>query len=187
MLDDRFHRDPDEAPDRKTMLGTAQLEWLKSSLKASRATFKVIAGGGTLLVDEGKETWSRFGSERDDFLKWMFSEGIEGVFFIAGDWHIGVLNRLNRPGFPYPLYELLSSNLAVKIIPRDRVELAEGTANNQWVSKRYTGYNFGSLRFTGDRGDRSVTLQIVDDTGGVQAELTLHETDLRAGGSEKKS
>ena len=186
MLDDRFHRDPDEAPDRSTMLGSRQLQWLKDSLKASEATFKVIACGGTMLVDEGKETWQRYGSERDDFLKWMFAEGIDGVFFIAGDWHIGVLNRLNRPGFSYPLYELLSSNLAVKIIPRDRVELAEGTANNQWVSKRYTGYNFGVLRFTGERGGRSATLQIVDDTGEVQADLTLRESDLRAAGGKPK-
>ena len=50
MLDNRYHRDPNEAPDRKTMLGEEQLEWLKDGLVRSRATFKVIANGGSMLV-----------------------------------------------------------------------------------------------------------------------------------------
>lgn len=181
MLDDRFHRDPNLAPDRATMLGSEQLAWLKDGLKKSSATFKIIANGGTMLVDEGKETWHLFGPERDEFLSWLFAEGIDGVIFAAGDWHIGVLNRLNRPEFDYPLYELLSSNVAVKIIPRGRAELAEGTSNNQWASRRFVGYNFGLIRFSGDRGDRSATLQLIDEDGGVQADLTLHESDLRSG------
>jgi alkaline phosphatase D len=36
MLDDRYHRDPNEAPDRTTMLGTGQLAWLRDSLKQAR-------------------------------------------------------------------------------------------------------------------------------------------------------
>lgn len=184
MLDDRFHRDPNTAPDRTTMLGAEQLAWLKAGLKASGATFKVITNGGTMLVDQGKETWYRFGPERDEFLAWLFAEGIDGVIFAAGDWHIGVLNRLDRPEFGYPLYELLSSNLAVKILPRGTAEIAEGAANNQWASRRFVDYNFGLIRFSGDRGDRSATLQLVDEDGVVQADLTLHESDLRSNGAK---
>lgn len=179
MLDDRFYRDPNLSPDRKTMLGAGQLAWLKKSLKASTATFKVIANGGTLAVDEGKETWARFGSERDDFLQWMFAEKIGGVFFIAGDWHVGVINRLHRPQDKYPLYELLSSNLAVKIKPRERVELTEGPGNNQWVSPFVIDFNFGLLRFEGKRGQRIAILRIVDQQGDFRAELTLSESDLQ--------
>ena len=179
MLDDRYNRDPRRAKDRRTMLGSIQLQWLKERLKASTATFKVIANGGTMVVDEGKETWDLYGPERDGFLEWMFAEGINGVFFIAGDWHVGVLNRLHRPQDAYPLYELLSSNMAVKIIPRDTVELAEGTSNNQWVSPFVLGYNFGMLRFTGGRGARTAVLQIIDEEGDVRVELALAESDLR--------
>jgi alkaline phosphatase D len=180
MLDDRFHRDPNTAPDRTTMLGADQLAWLKAGLKTSPATFKIIANGGTLLVDQGKETWHRFGPERDEFLSWLFAEGIEGVIFVAGDWHIGVLNRLDRPAFGYPLYELLSSNVAVKIIPRGTAEIAEGAGNNQWASQRFVDYNFGLIRFSGKRGDRWATLQLIDEEGVVQVDLTLHESDLRS-------
>ncbi len=178
MLDNRYNRDPNLAEDRSTMLGSIQLEWLKKNLKKSTATFKIIGSGGTLAVDQGKETWSRFGTERDDFLKWMFAEKIEGVLFIAGDWHVGVLNRLHRPQDAYPLYELLSSNLAVKIIPRDTVEIAQGPSNKQWASPFVQDFNFGLLRFTGKRGNRTVTLQIIDEQGTIRIELVVNESDL---------
>ncbi len=178
LLDDRYNRDPNKAEDRSTMLGAVQLEWLKKSLKMSTATFKIIGNGGTLAVDEGKETWHRFGPERDDFLKWMFDQKIEGVLFIAGDWHVGVLNRLHRPQDAYPLYELLSSNVAVKIIPRGTVEIAEGPSNNQWVSPFVLDYNFGLLRFGGKRDARTVTLQIIDEQGVIRVELQVNESDL---------
>lgn len=181
MLDDRSHRDPNTSPDRSTMLGAEQLAWLKAGLKASRATFKVIANGGTMLVDEGKETWDRFGAERDEFVSWLFAQEINGVIFAAGDWHMGVLNRLDRPDFTYPLYELLSSNVAVRINKTGHFEVEEGPGNNQWASPRYVPYNFGLIRFSGDSGDRSATLQLVDEHGGVQTELILHESDLRPG------
>ena len=86
MLDDRYNRDPRRAKDRSTMLGSIELQWLKERLRTSTATFKVIANGGTIVVDEGKETWDLYGPERDGFLEWMFAEGINGVLFIAGDW-----------------------------------------------------------------------------------------------------
>ncbi len=178
LLDNRYNRDPNKAENRSTMLGGVQLEWLKESLKKSNATFKIIGGGGTLAVDVGKETWNRFGTERDDFLKWMFAEKIEGVLFIAGDWHVGVLNRLHRPQDAYPLYELLSSNIAVKNIPRDTVEIAEGPSNHQWVSPFVIDYNFGLLRFGGIRGNRTVTMQIIDENGVIRVELKVNESDL---------
>ena len=147
LLDNRYHRDPDEEENRETMLGATQLSWLKQSLKLSSATFKVVGHGGTVLINDGlgKETWNRFASERDDFLLWIFAKGITRVLFIAGDWYVEVLHRLYRSGDAYTLYELMSSNLGVKIIPRDPFEMAEGTNTNQWVSPFLLDYNFGSV------------------------------------------
>lgn len=116
LLDDRYHRDPNFAEDRATMLGAGQLSWVKENLKSSSATFKVIGNCGSLTSYFATEAWSQFGSERDDFLEWMFSEGITGVFFISGDWHVGTLNRLHRPQDGYPLYELVSFNTAVNSV-----------------------------------------------------------------------
>ena len=180
ILDNRYYRDPNEAPDRKTMFGSVQLDWLKRSLEASDATFKVVANGGTSLVNKTRfENWANFGSERDDFLAWVFAEEISGVFFIAGDWHEGVINRLYRSQDKYPLYELLSSNLAVRIIKHDFSEDEREPGNNQWATPPYKNFNFGMMHFHGERGQRNVTLQIIDDLGNTRAELILSESDLK--------
>jgi len=181
MLDDRYHRDPNQADDRRTMFGDGQMQWLKDGLKSSTATFKVIANGNSMVVDFHRrhEVWDNFGSERDDFLKWLFDEGISGVFFIVGDWHVGTLNKLYRPGDDYPLFELLSSNAAVRKEPI-KTRPQEGWRDNPQASAPYyQGYNFGMLRFSGKKGERKVALQIIDEHGHVRIEQVLSESDLR--------
>lgn len=181
MLDNRSHRDPNEAEDRSTMLGEAQLEWLKAKLKSSTATFKVIASGGTAVVDETGEAWSNFGDERDRFFAWLFAEDITGVFFLAGDWHSGVLHRLNRPGFDYPLYELMSSNLAVRRRNPDPTPGGGAMRGGgpQSAAPYVRDYNFGLLRFVGEKGSREVYLQIIDDTGKIRISQLLSEEQLK--------
>lgn len=181
MLDNRSHRDPNEAEDRSTMFGEGQLEWLKAKLKSSTATFKVIASGGTAVVDETGETWSNFGDERDRFFAWLFEEDITGVFFLAGDWHSGVLHRLDRPGFDYPLYELMSSNLAVRRRNPDPTPGGGAMRGGgpQSAAPYVRDYNFGLLRFVGEKGSREVYLQIIDDTGKIRISQLLSEEYLR--------
>ena len=181
MLDDRYHRDPNNAPDRSTMLGRGQLQWLKESLQSSSATFKVIANGGTMVSEGGSETWHRFGSERDDFLRWMFAQGITGVLFISGDWHVGTMNRLHRPKDAYPLYELVSSNTAVRTVPVENRSLPSPGRGHQLAAPFIRDYNFGTLRFSGDSGERSVSLQIIDEHGQVRVDRILTEKDLSPG------
>ena len=181
MLDNRSHRDPNEAEDRATMLGEGQLEWLKAKLKSSTATFKVIASGGTAVVDGTGETWANFGHERDRFFEWLFAEDITGVFFLAGDWHVGGLHRLDRPGFDYPLYELMSSNLAVRRRnpdPTPGIGAIRG-GGPQSAAPYVRDYNFGLLRFVGEKGSREVYLQIIDDSGKIRISQLLSEAQLK--------
>ena len=178
MLDDRYYRDPNHAPDRKQMLGPDQLRWLRSRLKNSTATFKVIVSGGTLLVDRQTpgEHWANFGDERNTFLTWLSQEGITGVLVVAGDWHIGSLNRLYRGHDSYPLYELISSNAGFE------TAFSRGTSSkdrfHQFAQKEYRGYNFGLLRFAGAKGNRTVSLQVIDQAGKAQIDLRLREQHL---------
>lgn len=188
MLDDRYHRDPNEASDRQTMLGEGQLNWLKEQLKASTASFKVIVNGHTTTIDRGDrgEYWANFGNERNEFLTWMFAEGIEGVFFVSGDWHVGSLSRIDYSDEGYPLYELISSNAGVSQVEAD---------NNQYMynrqisghNRRFDGpvvndirdYNFGLLEFSDEGDERSVTLKIIDHHGEVRVAHRLTRNDLR--------
>lgn len=181
MLDNRFHRDPNDAEDRSTMFGEDQMNWLRTSLQASDATFKIIASGGTIATNRG-ENWANFGTERDDFLKWLFKEKITGVVFIAGDWHVGTLNRLYRPQDDYPLYELISSNSGVRKEPINRDVATGSGGNHHSASNTYRGYNFGALWFSGKPGERMITLQIIDESGEAQIHRQLTEKDLRPAG-----
>ena len=184
MLDNRYHRDPAEDENRKTMFGQPQLDWLKNGLKQSTATFKVIVQGGSSVTAGRGERWSNWGTERDDFLRWMFGERISGVLFLAGDWHVGTLNRLYRPGDAYPLYELLSSNSGVRREPIALNASQGAGGHHQSAAKLFRGYNFGALYFSGKKGERSVALQIIDEKGTVQIHRQLTERDLMPRGKK---
>jgi len=188
LLDNRYHRDPKSPAGGGTMFGAAQLDWLKQGLKASPAVFKIIGQGGTSLAESAGEGWTDFRQERDEFLAWLFRENITGVFFIAGDWHVGVLNRLHRASEAYPLYELLSSNLAVGIqrSPAPRTDRRSGPGNNQWVSPHVADTNFGLMTFSGPAGGRTATLQLIDESGTVRTELRLAENDLKPARSARR-
>ena len=181
MLDNRYHRDPNEAEDRTTMFGEGQLEWLKTKLKSSTATFKVIASGGTAVVEGKGERWANFGDERNEFVRWLFTENITGVFFLAGDWHVGGLHRLDGPDFDYPLWELMSSNLSVRrSTPSPAPDFRANWGGSPWSAAPYVAdYNFGLLRFVGEKGKREVYLQIVDDSGKIRISQRLLEEHLR--------
>ena len=183
LLDDRYYRDPKTAADRKTMLGAAQLDWLKNRLEESTATFKVVVNGGSVLVDRlgSGEYWANFGSERDDFLEWLSEEEITGVFFVVGDWHVGTMSRLHRPQDKYPLYELLTSNSAVRL-PHGTSEFGHTHYRfHQFVGPEYRGFNFGLVKFEGPKESRTVSLQIIDEHGEARVSLNLKESDLSPG------
>jgi alkaline phosphatase D len=153
LLDDRYHRDDDGAEDpERTMLGLAQLEWLKGALRDSRATFKLVANGSRMLSDRpspetrGGEGWHNFPRERQAFLDWLAAERIDGVFFLSGDIHYTHLTERERPG-TYPLTELTCSPLTARVHPRPfPVREVPGTL----VTQR----NFCTLEFSGSARER---------------------------------
>ena len=187
MLDDRYHRDPNEAPDRNTMLGAGQLAWLKDALRESTATFKVIVNGHTMTIDrqDQGEYWANFGNERTEFLEWMYAEGIDGVLFASGDWHVGSLSRVAFTDDGYPLYELISSNAGVASV-EDDVHHYRYNRQTSGHNRRFDGpiindirdYNFGLFEFSGAAGSRTVTLKLVDHHGEVRVIHELTEKDL---------
>ena len=100
LLDDRYHRSPDDAretPD-KTLLGPRQLAWLLDALTSSHATFKVVVGGGQFLNQYTFfETYAWYPRERERLLAAIGERRIGGVLFLSGDRHHSELLRLPRP------------------------------------------------------------------------------------------
>lgn len=89
MLDNRYHRSPNRAPDdgTKTMLGAAQLAWLKRELLASRAKVKFIASGSEWEPNGHLDSWTSFARERDEIFAFLREHDLPGLIFLSGDRH----------------------------------------------------------------------------------------------------
>ena len=98
ILDTRQYRSRNEDLDgpAKTMLGHSQLQWLLDGLRASMATWKVIATSVPLSVEKGglgNDGWGHepsgtgFGRERQVIVDAILRQTIKNVVFLAGDVH----------------------------------------------------------------------------------------------------
>ena len=89
MLDGRYHRDPDNAPETgsKTHLGEKQLAWLKRELLASKAKIKVLATGGEWQTHSQAASWTSFARERADLFKFIEDNKIGPLLLLSGDRH----------------------------------------------------------------------------------------------------
>jgi alkaline phosphatase D len=113
FLDERYHRSPDRAPDdeRKQMLGEEQFRWLERGLAASKATFKIVAGGSTLDASE-TDGWRLYSHARRRLFRALAST--DGAIFVSGDVHRSFVTR-----FPpsvtggHAIYEIVSSGVAL--------------------------------------------------------------------------
>lgn len=108
-------------PDQLTLIGRQQWEWLKRELKASDATFKVLASG--MIWNEAvrplkDDYWMAYLHERAAVLKFIADEKISGVVLVGGDIHRNRALKHETPetGIAYPLYEIIASPLANTVI-----------------------------------------------------------------------
>jgi alkaline phosphatase D len=178
LLDDRYHRAPNRWPSGpdKTMLGREQIEWLKAGLVASRAVFKVVVNGNQVLNANSRyETMTEY-ADAEELLGWIARNRIEGVLFLSGDRHHAELIRVQRPGM-YPLYDFTSSSITagVHVMKPDDPEFANPLRVDGTLVMEH---NFGLLRFTGDPGQRRVTMQLCGVDGAVRWERTVKREEL---------
>lgn len=180
LLDDRYYRSPNGAPDGadKTMFGARQLQWLKQALlDAPRGSLKIVAGGSQFWNRKHRfEGWHHFATERADFADWLLAHKVEGLIFLSGDRHFSELLRIARPG-AYPIHEFTSSPLTSRPpakldrAERDNPDIVPGTL----VAKR----QFGLVRVSGPSGERRITLESHDTAGALLWRHELRERDLR--------
>lgn len=148
-MDSRYHRSPDKAPDnaQKRMLGDAQFEWLVEGLKASRATFKVIASGSTLETSKN-DGWRIYSFARKRLLESIKENEVSGVVYFSGDVHRSFV-REHHESVGYPLVEVISS----------------GIANSKTLS-------FATVDFDTTRDDPTMRVRIVHGDGTFRDDKT---------------
>ncbi|MCX7045900.1 MAG: alkaline phosphatase D family protein [Candidatus Sumerlaeota bacterium] len=167
MTDGRYYRDFKSG----TMLGPAQKAWLLERLKASKATFKVIASG-TLWTDQadksGADSWAGVKAERDEIFSLIAREKLRGVILISADRHRTEMWKIERPN-GYTLYEFESSKLTNDHTHPTRKEAL-------WSYNK--GNFFGVLSFDLTPADPEVTYKAVSSSNEVLHELRLKRSQL---------
>jgi alkaline phosphatase D len=163
LLDNRYDRAPNkgtEAP--RTILGYAQLAWLKDALLSSTATFKFIALGGQFLntapVFENYAA-NGFDKERQELIDFIYLHQIKNVVFLTGDRHHSELSILSEPGKP-TIYDLTISPLT------SGVHDASNEANLLRVpNSHFATRNYGLLKVSGKKNERFLEMDIYDSYG----------------------
>jgi alkaline phosphatase D len=183
MTDDRWWRSEDKIKDsvdgkpnpEKRMLGKEQMDWLKSSLLHSPATFKIVAVGSQVLNPVSPfDKWWDFPAEYDELMNFIKEYKIRGVVFLTGDRHHSEIIKVDRPGH-YPLYDITVSALTSSGYPFTSVE-----KNNPY---RVIGFeqkqNYARFSFSGKLGERKMTVQYLGLKGENLGEWSVTEKELR--------
>jgi len=156
LLDGRYYRDLKGG----SMLGSAQKAWLYKKLKASTATFKILASPvpwSAGVKPGSKDTWDGFAAEREEVFSFIEKHRIPGVLLLAADRHRSDIRKTPRAN-GYGLIEFESSRLTNRHV--HRVVQTPGLV---------FGYNktcsFGLLHFDTTLEDPKVTFEIVNIAG----------------------
>ena len=164
LLDNRFFKSPNKRlTGEKTMLGTAQIQWLIDALTYSKANFKIIVIGGQVLNTEAVfENYENYKSEKDFLLSEILANQIKGVVFISGDRHFTELSTLKRPN-TYPLYDWTVSPLTSGHGNLERITKEPNT--NRVPGSLFAQHVFGTLSFSGEKETRQMKLSLFDKDG----------------------
>ncbi len=111
-LDCRSERTPSRrTSDAAAYLGEAQREWLRTTLKESPCHFKVVLNSVpmTLMTNLwalAGDRWQGYAEAREDLLSFIDDEGIDNVWFLSGDFHVGFVGRLEPDGPRRRMWEI---------------------------------------------------------------------------------
>ena len=157
---------PDDDP-AKTMLGTAQWDWLAQRLREP-ADLRLLVSSVQLLAEgHGWERWGNLPRERARMLALLRDTGARDTIVLSGDRHIGALYRETVPGLRRPLTEITSSGLTEAF-----------SANREPGPNRLGDVvgerNFGMVAIDWTRRTAALTLRAADGR-------TLRATDVAFG------
>ncbi|MEX2170697.1 MAG: alkaline phosphatase D family protein [Pirellulales bacterium] len=161
LLDGRYHRSPDVAPDdpQKRMLGDGQFQWLVEQLKSSDAPFKLLVCGSTWQAsrDDG---WRVYRFARERLWQAIVENRISGVVFVSGDVHRSDV-ILHPPevlgGYLFP--EIISSGLG-----------SHG---------KHDPMSFAIVDFDMTAAEPTMTARIIDGTGAEVLTRLVRASDLQ--------
>ena len=174
LMDNRtFRVNPDNLTRASQMIGSTQLDWLISALQFSQAPFKLVAIGGQVVSDFAEyENMARFEEERNELLRRIDEEDIQGVVFLTGDRHSSELSQLTLPGGRTVL-DFTCSALTSGAYDHS------GEPNHNRIEGTSVGIrNYGTLEFKGPLDNRVMTVRTMDGEGNLLWEREFAASDL---------
>lgn len=129
LLDTRWFSGTEKSfadPEKPTLLGLLQWQWLQKELAASTAPFKLLVSGmiWNEAVRPGKpDYWMAYPHERAALLKFVADKKIPGVILVGGDIHRSraFLHPKEETGVPYPIHEWITSPLGDDVMEEAEV------------------------------------------------------------------
>ncbi len=177
MLDMRSQRSPNGDVDSasKSMLDHFELEdgqkqWLKDSLVASTATWKILISS-TCFNRYGKQedSWAEFLVEQRELLQYFVDQDLTGLFVISGDIHSG--GGIDDGTF---------GGLPEVTVPATNINLGNCTGGicGTWsegiqVGDNPAGYASVSLSYDGDKGEHRATIKTWSEEGELRMTFLL--------------
>jgi len=104
VLDTRGERRPSTRRSEGHYISRPQMEWLKEGLRSSPAMFKFLMNSVPIsnfpfaFDFAARDRWEGYPRQRDEILEFIDSERIDGVVWVAGDFHLGCMARVERSG-----------------------------------------------------------------------------------------
>lgn len=179
MLDTRSCREWDRKGQRGSYLGNEQMEWLKQTLKASKAKF-ILLSSGTMWSDfmsKAKDSWGVWDIPgREEIYDFIEANRIGGVLLLSGDRHGARGFRIERPS-GFTLVEMEAATLGGVPGPGP---FAPDRSNQLF------GYGggliaFGEFSFALNQPDPEVTFRLINEAGHAMETHSFKRSQLTPG------
>jgi alkaline phosphatase D len=152
LLDTRTERLPStrETPAAQ-LISPAQLDWLKGALSASPCHFKVVLTSVPITTMPAPswggqaDRWQGYQAQREALLGFLDSSGLDNVWFLSGDFHLGLVMHLEKTG-PRARYREICGGPAGNINPLALV-LEPGQEANREVAFPKAQFDYASGAF----------------------------------------
>ena len=170
----------------RTMLGAAQKEFLKTRLRASDATWKVIVNEVPMqqLLALPYDRWEGYAAERREILSFIRDNGIRNVVFLTTDLHGNIFGPVRMDVFndPAPVaYEAVVGPIATSTLKRSIAKAVGETASAVFAPlltgvlkadcAQIDSYSYGLVEVD-PAGIMTITAK--DAAGGVLCAQVLH-------------
>jgi alkaline phosphatase D len=166
VLDCRSERRPSTAAsDHPIYISDAQMTWLKGALAASRARFKLILNSAPIarfpsppVWGQPFDRWEGYAAQREELLAFLAEAPIENVWFVSGDFHLGLVHRVELSGRDSRLWEIAAGPGGQ--VPRDPTSLSSPQIRHLSAENAYTTLEL-------DPGSNTVRVRFVNELGKV--------------------